>query len=260
LGVVIAAQHATTKGATVLRVLILGGTGEARRLAERLSDLPQLQVVSSLAGRVARPLLPPGEVRIGGFGGVAGLAEWLRVHEISAVVDATHPFAVQMSDSAVVACARVGVPLRGLRRLGWQAQDGDVWHRVPSLVVAAEVLPRLGRRVFLTTGRKELAPFAGLDELWFLIRTVDAPEPPLPARCEVLLARGPFAVSDEVSLMRQHQIDVLVTKDSGGEATAAKLVAARELGIPVVMVDRPGAPGVASVASIDDVIAWLLGL
>jgi precorrin-6A/cobalt-precorrin-6A reductase len=244
----------------MLRVLILGGTGEARRLAERLSATARLQVVSSLAGRVAHPLLPAGEVRIGGFGGVAGLAEWLRVREISAVVDATHPFAAQMSESALVACAEVGVPLLALRRPGWRAIHGDDWHRVPSLVAAAEVLPSLGRRVFLTTGRNELAPFARLDGLWFLIRSVDAPEPPLPVRCEIVLARGPFAVPDEGSLMRQHHIDVLVTKDSGGEATAAKLVAARELGIPVVMVDRPPAPAIGSVASVDDAIAWLLAL
>jgi len=242
----------------VLRVLILGGTGEARRLAERLSALPQLQVVSSLAGRVTHPRIPAGEVRIGGFGGVAGLAEWLRVREISAVVDATHPFAARMSESAVVACAEVGVPLLALRRPGWHAREDDDWHRVPSLLAAAQALPSLGRRIFLTTGRNELAPFAGLDALWFLIRSVDAPEPPLPVRHEVVLARGPFAVTDEVSLMRQHQIEVLVTKDSGGEATAAKLVAARELGIPVVMVDRPPASAIASVASVDDAIAWLL--
>jgi precorrin-6A/cobalt-precorrin-6A reductase len=242
----------------VLRVLILGGTGEARRLAERLSALPRLKVLSSLAGRVAHPLLPAGEVRVGGFGGVSGLAEWLRVQEISAVVDATHPFAAQMSESAVVACAQVGVPLLALRRAGWQEQEGDDWHRVPSLVAAAEVLPSLGQRIFLTTGRNELATFAGLDALWFLIRSVDAPEPPLPVRCEIVLARGPFAVVDEISLMRRHQIEVLVSKDSGGEATAAKLVAARELGIPVVMVDRPPAPAIASVAGVDDAIAWLL--
>jgi precorrin-6A/cobalt-precorrin-6A reductase len=240
----------------MIRVLILGGTGEARRLASVLADRPGVDVVTSLAGRVADPLLPPGGVRVGGFGGPAGLAAWLRAERIDAVVDATHPFAAVISGNAVTATRTENVPLLVLRRPGWSAQPGDDWHRVPSIDLAARAVPDLGERVFLTTGRRDLAAFAGLGG-WFLVRSVDPPEPPLPGRVEVLLDRGPFTVEGELALMRRHRIDVLVTKDSGGAMTAAKLVAARELGIPVVLVDRPAAPDAHTVSTVDDALAWL---
>ncbi|MGW6898000.1 cobalt-precorrin-6A reductase [Streptomyces sp. NBC_01718] len=246
-----------------MHVLVLGGTTEARRLAESLAGaLPAgARVTSSLAGRVASPKLPPGEVRVGGFGGVDGLAEWLRTHRVDALIDATHPFAGTISFHAASAAAAAHVPLLALRRPGWVPVDGDRWHPVGSLDEAAAALPTLGRRVFLTTGRMGLAAFAGLDSLWFLMRSVDAPEGPCPARMAVLLDRGPFTLDGERELIRRHRLDVLVTKDSGGDATAPKLAAAREADIPVVVVRRPPVPeGVPVAATPDAAVEWLAGL
>ncbi|MEV6318085.1 cobalt-precorrin-6A reductase [Streptomyces sp. NPDC051776] len=248
----------------IRHVLILGGTTEARRLAEALDGRvaarpqPDLRVTTSLAGRVAKPALPPGQVRIGGFGGAEGLARWLREHRVDALIDATHPFAGTISFHAAVAAAEAHVPLLALRRPGWVPGDGDSWHATGSLSEAAALLPSLGRRVFLTTGRMGLAAFADLDGLWFLVRSVDAPEAPYPAAMEVLLDRGPFTLDGEHELLRRHRIDVLVTKDSGGEATAPKLSAAREAGIPVVVVRRPPVPGGVPVAATPlGALAWL---
>ncbi|MFD4690255.1 cobalt-precorrin-6A reductase [Streptomyces sp. NPDC058463] len=248
-----------------LHVLVLGGTTEARLLAESLvaaDGLPAgARVTSSLAGRVGRPKLPPGEVRIGGFGGADGMAAWLRAHRVDAVIDATHPFAGKISFNAAEAAAAVHVPLLALRRPGWVPSEGDRWHAAGSLAEAAGLLPGLGRRVFLTTGRMGLAAFAGLDELWFLMRSVDAPDAPHPARMETLLDRGPFTLEGERELIRRHRIDVLVTKDSGGEATAPKLAAAREAGIPVVVVRRPPVPeGVPVTGTPGEAVSWLRDL
>jgi precorrin-6A/cobalt-precorrin-6A reductase len=239
-------------------VLILGGTTEARRLAAELADGPALSVTSSLAGRVAEPRLPAGQVRIGGFGGTEGMARWLREHQVDALIDATHPFADTISLHAARAAAAVHVPLLALRRPGWVAGPGDRWHPAASLAEAARLLPALGERIFLTTGRMGLAAFAHLSGQWFLVRSVDAPEPPVPPRMEVILDRGPFTLDGEAGLLRRHRIDVLVTKDSGGRATAAKLTAAREAGIPVVVVRRPPAPeDVAVAADPAEAIGWL---
>ncbi|MFI6099847.1 cobalt-precorrin-6A reductase [Lentzea sp. NPDC051213] len=227
-------------------ILILGGTGEARELARRVP------AISSLAGRVSNPALPVGEVRVGGFGGVDGLAQWLRDNDIHAVVDATHPFARQITANAFEACQRVGVSFLILRRPGFEPQDGWTW--VDSVAEAALSLP--GSRVFLTTGRQDLAEFAGCPQ-WFLARMVEPPEPPMPARIEVLLSRGPFTVDGELELMRSRRIDVLVTKDSGGAMTSAKLEAARQLGIPVVIVRRPPLPPAETVATVDEAVSWL---
>jgi precorrin-6A/cobalt-precorrin-6A reductase len=244
-------------------VLILGGTTEARRLAEALHADPPcrgLRVTTSLAGRVARPAPLPGEVRIGGFGGAEGMARWLREHRVDALVDATHPFAERISFHAATAAVDAHVPLLALRRPGWAQVEGDRWHAVGSLEEAAGVLPALGGRVLLTTGRTGLAAFEGLDDLWFLVRSVDPPEPPYPARTEVLLERGPFTLDGERELLRRHRIDVVVTKDSGGTATAPKLTAARELELAVVMVRRPPVPeGVPLVTTYGDAVAWLSG-
>ncbi|MFF3305120.1 cobalt-precorrin-6A reductase [Streptomyces sp. NPDC002908] len=244
-----------------MHILVLGGTTEARRLAEDLVAVDGMRVTSSLAGRVARPKLPPGEVRVGGFGGADGMAEWLRAHHVDAVIDATHPFAGTISFNAASAAAAVHVPLLALRRPGWVPVEGDRWHVVESLPAAARLLPELGWRVFLTTGRMGLAAFAGLDSLWFLMRSVDAPEAPYPSRMEVLLERGPFSLEGERELIRRHRVDVLVTKDSGGEATAPKLTAAREAGIPVVVVGRPPVPpGVPVAATPEEALDLLRGL
>lgn len=238
-------------------VLLLGGTGEARALAATLAGQPELRVISSLAGRVSDPRLPEGEVRVGGFGGPGRLAAWLREHGVRAVVDATHPFAERITASAVQATATAGVPLLVLRRPGWRQEAGDDWHWVSSLTEAAASLPVLGRRVFLTSGRQGLPVFAGLDELWFLIRTVDPPDPPLPRHFHLLLDRGPYTPDAELALMRGHGVDVLVTKDSGGTMTVAKLAAARELGVPVVVVRRPPLPAVPAAGTVEAALAWL---
>ncbi|WP_436774498.1 cobalt-precorrin-6A reductase [Yinghuangia sp. YIM S09857] len=240
-------------------VLILGGTSDARQLAARLAADPPggARVVSSLAGRTKAPVLPQGETRVGGFGGAAGLAAWLREHGAAAVVDATHPFAARISANAVAACAEAGVPLLRLQRPGWTERDGDDWRRVGSAAEAADLLPSVGRRVFLTTGRMETAPYAGLDDLWFLLRSVEPPEDAAPRNLELLLARGPFTVANEIALMRGHAVDVMVTKDSGGGQTAAKLDAARELRLPVVVITRPAVPAEVCVASAAEAERWL---
>jgi precorrin-6A/cobalt-precorrin-6A reductase len=224
-------------------VLVLGGTSEGRALAEALAGA--CTVISSLAGRTRSPLRPPGEVRIGGFGGVDGLVAFLRERRIDALVDATHPFAGRISSNAATAATITGVPLLILRRPGWLEQPGDDWRRVADLPEAAARLPALGERIFLTTGRQGIAAFADLDACWFLARSVEPPTPPMPDRLDVLLDRGPFTVESELRLLREHRIDVLVSKDSGGPD--AKLAAARVLGLPVVLVNRPALPAAGTV-------------
>ncbi|MFD3871722.1 cobalt-precorrin-6A reductase [Streptomyces sp. NPDC058623] len=239
-------------------VLLLGGTTEARRLAQALAGRDAYRVTTSLAGRVAAPVLPPGEVRVGGFGGPAGLAEWIAAHGVTHLVDATHPFAERMSFNAAAAAQSSGVPLLALRRPGWTPEPGDDWTFTDSLAEAAAALPSLGRRAFLTTGRTGLHAFAGLTDTWFLVRSVDPPAGAVPPRLEVLLARGPFGLDAERELLARHRIDVLVTKDSGGSATAPKLTAAREAGLPVLVVRRPPVPaGVAETGSPEAVLRWL---
>jgi len=274
-----------------VKVLLLGGTGEARRLAEVLVGEPGISVVSSLAGRTAEARLPEGSVRQGGFGGVVGLVDWLTDNKIDAVVDATHPFAATMTEHAVEAARVAGVDLLVLRRAGWREQAGDRWTWVDSAEEAARALPELGSRAFLTIGRQGLGAFAAASArsageasagganageasaggasaggasaggvssgVWMLARCVDPPEP-VPTWCELLLDRGPYGVQAELELLRDRGIDVLVTKDSGGPMTAAKLEAARELGIPVVVIRRPALPpGVAVVETVDQVVSWL---
>lgn len=238
-------------------ILILGGTAEARALAGEL-DARGVRVISSLAGRVSAPRLPAGEVRIGGFGGPGALAHWLVEHGISAVVDATHPFAQRISASAVRAGADAKVPLLRLERPGWQAGPDDRWHWVGDLPqAAARVIELDPARVLLTTGRQGLEAFADDDARWFLIRCVDPPAPPLPADHEVILDRGPYMLEGELSLIETHRIDVLVTKDSGGALTQAKLAAARLRGLPVVIVARPPRPHVTCVSTVTQAAAWV---
>ena len=237
-----------------MRVLLLGGTGEARALAARLH--PEVEVISSLAGRVPDPALPVGQVRVGGFGGVDGLARYLCEHAIGAVVDATHPFAATITANAARAAALAGLPHLVLARPAWPHGDAIV---VPSDTAAAQTVAHNGyRRVFLTTGRSGTAAFREVDA-WFLIRAVTTPEPELlPARHRLLLSRGPYDPDGEWKLLRENAIDALVTKNSGGSMTEAKLAAAHDLGIPIVMVDRPALPdGVHVVPTVDAAIAWL---
>lgn len=242
-------------------VLVLGGTTEGRAAAAALAARPGVRVVSSLAGAVRAPLLPEGEVRVGGFGGPAGLAAYLRDEGVTGVLDATHPFAAGITANAATACAAAGVGLVVLRRPGWTAGPGDRWHRVSSVAEAAAMLPGLlpgpDGRVLLTTGRGGLDRFAGVDAA-FWIRAVDPPDPPLPARHRLLLQRGPFDPVGERALFDRVRPHVLVTKDSGGDATAPKLAVARERGVPVVVVDRPPLPdGVARAGSVDAAVLAL---
>jgi precorrin-6A/cobalt-precorrin-6A reductase len=239
-----------------MTVLVLGGTAEARELAEALAQQePGLRVVSSLAGAVARPRLPAGEVRVGGFGGPEGLAAWLQEHEVAAVVDATHPFAEKISASAVQACERTGVPLLRLERAGWRPRAGDRWRWVADIDEASRTFEHEAR-VLLTTGRQGLAAFAHRDDAWFLIRCVDPPQAPLPPQHELLLGRGPYTLEGELALIDGHRIDVVVTKDSGGTHTQAKLDAARERGLPVVIVRRPPRADVTTLTSVDGALRW----
>ncbi|QVQ50546.1 cobalt-precorrin-6A reductase [Spiractinospora alimapuensis] len=239
------------------RVLVLGGTTEARRLSDLLTADPLVEVVTSLAGRTHDPRRPHGEVRVGGFGGVEGLTTWLRDNAITALVDATHPFAAQISRAAAEAGERGGVPVLALRRPGWSPVPGDAWHWVDSLEEAARALLGFGERVFLTVGRQSMAPFAAVPDRWFLARCVHAPEPPTPPRMELLIDRGPFTLDGERDLLARHQVDVVVTKDSGGEAAAPKLAAARELGVPVLIARRPPAPDVATTATPEGAADWI---
>jgi precorrin-6A/cobalt-precorrin-6A reductase len=239
-----------------VRILILGGTGEARALAAELVAAG-VDVLSSLAGRVREPRLPDGPVRIGGFGGAAGLAAFLTAERITAVVDATHPFAGAISANAAQAATQAGVPLLVLRRPGWETDPS--WAVVPDIrAAAAAVRAWPGESVFLTTGRRDLDVFAADDRHLFLVRTVDPPDGPVPPRMTLVLDRGPYTVEGESALMRAHGVGLLVTKNSGGPMTAAKLRAARDLGVQVLMVQRPPLPpGGVAVATVAEAVRWI---
>jgi precorrin-6A/cobalt-precorrin-6A reductase len=226
-----------------MRVLILGGTTEASELARMLAGDARFAATLSLAGRTRSPLAQPIPCRIGGFGGVDGLAAYLRAHRTDALIDATHPFAAQMSRHAAAAAGRAGTPLCVVLRPEWRKLPGDRWHVVPDMQAAASALGAAPQRVLLTVGQKDLAPFAAAPQHQYLIRSVDQPPPSsLPPGAVVITARGPFAVADERRLMQENAIEALVTKNSGGDATRPKLDAARALDIPVVMVARPALP------------------
>jgi len=239
-------------------VLVLGGTGEARALAAALDAARGVRVISTLAGAIANPRLPAGEVRVGGFGGPDGLAAYIAAEAVDAVVDATHPFAERMSWSAFHACAATGTKLVRLERPPFARDPAVDWREADSLDEAAALLPAAGRRVFLTTGRQGLAAFAPIAGAFFLIRCVEAPDPALlPPDRTVVLDRGPFTLAGELALIDRHALDVLVTKDSGGEMTQAKLGAARERGLPVIVVARPSRPAAQTVQTVDEALAWL---
>jgi precorrin-6A/cobalt-precorrin-6A reductase len=246
------------------RLLILGGTGEAAALAawavERFGA--RVEVVTSLAGRLARETAIAGKVRVGGFGGADGLAAYLRAHHVDAVVDATHPFAARISAHAREACANAAVPRLVLDRPPWRPTPQDRWIEVADMAGAAQALPGLGRRAWLTVGSGEIAAFAGLEGVWFLVRLISMPKEPLPLGLpgrdyEIVLGRGPFTLEGERALMARNRIDVLVSKQSGGPATEAKLVAAREAGLPVVMVRRPRPEPGERVESVSAALDWL---
>lgn len=240
-----------------MRVLLLGGTAEARALAQALH--PRFDIVSSLAGRVPDPALPVGPVRVGGFGGAEGLRRWLLDERVTAVVDATHPFAATMTAHAAQACGELRIPHLVLARPAWDPGGAVV---VASDREAAETIARHGyARVFLTTGRSGVKAFVDSDA-WFLIRAVTEPDSALlPRRHRLVLSRGPYRYDGELALLREHRVDVLVTKNSGGEMTRAKLDAAAALQIPVVMVARPPLPpGVRTVGTAEEAAAWVAAL
>jgi precorrin-6A/cobalt-precorrin-6A reductase len=196
-------------------------------------------------------------MRVGGFGGADGLRAWLLEQRISHVVDATHPFAAQMSRNAVAACAAAGIPLLALERPAWQARAGDVWQRVPDMESAVRALPEAPARVFLAIGRQHLAPFLDLPQHWFLLRLVDASAALPPERGHTVIARGPFTEAGDIALLQQHGITHIVAKNSGGSGAEAKLVAARALGLPVILIDRPAIPPRPTVACFDEVLPWI---
>jgi precorrin-6A/cobalt-precorrin-6A reductase len=242
------------------RLLLLGGTGEAAALARAVIARfgPRLSLTTSLAGRTERPVPVPGDVRIGGFGGADGLAAYLRAHAIDLVVDATHPFADQISAHARLACEAVGVPRLMLQRPPWERHPLDRWIEVADLAGAAAVVGKVGRTAWLTIGASEIGAFADVVDVRFLVRLIHMPRTRLPLRFhEVVLGRGPFTVAEEAHLLQRHAVDVLVCKASGGSATEAKLIAAREVSLPVIMVRRPQAEPGEAVGSVEAALVWL---
>ena len=242
------------------RILILGGTAEARRLADTVAERhgDAVDLITALAGRLGRKPHVAGRMRVGGFGGITGLADYLRNENVDLLVDATHPFASIVSYHAAEAAMRTGVARLVLSRPPWRAETGNDWREVDDLAVAAHLLPSLGTRFFLTTGIGGLVAFGSVAEAWYLVRLMEPPREPLPLpRYESVIGKPPYDHSEERRLMQHHRIDAVVTKNSGGAATQAKLVAARELGLPVVMIRRPDPPGGEQVESVADALTWL---
>jgi precorrin-6A/cobalt-precorrin-6A reductase len=244
----------------LMRILILGGTTEASALAGLVAGKPEFSPVLSMAGRTSDPRPLPIPTRIGGFGGVEGLARYLADEGIEAVVDATHPFAAVMSRHAAEACARAGVPLLALRRPAWEPQAGDRWTEVSSMADAVAALGENPRRVFLTVGRLELPPFAAAPQHAYLVRTIEPIGDALPAPSVVAIReRPPFDERAERALMSREAVEVLVTKNSGAAATYPKIAAARALGLPVIVVARPPKPaGVEEAATAEEAFSWLI--
>jgi precorrin-6A/cobalt-precorrin-6A reductase len=241
-----------------LRVLLLGGTAEARALAARLAQRSDIDAVVSLAGRTSAPLGLDLPTRIGGFGGVEGLTRYLTEARIDRVIDATHPFAARISANACAACAALGLPFAVLARPPWAARDGDRWISVADNARAAAALGLRPRRVFLTIGRLGVGSFRAAPQHHYLIRSIEPPDSrDLPPRCAVMLARGPFALEDEIALMRENGIEVLVTKNSGGPSTYAKIEAARKLGLESIVITPPPQGGVLALGSLEEAMAFL---
>lgn len=237
--------------------LILGGTVEATALCRALADRG-LSGTISFAGRVERPVRQPLPQRVGGFGGVSGLSAYLRENAVTHVIDATHPFAAQMSRNAVAACAEAGVPLVALTRPPWQPQPGDDWTRVPDIAGAVAALDRPRARVMLAVGRMHLPDFAPNPQHAYLLRLVDPPKEALPfPDATVVVDRGPFSEEGDLALMREHGTEIVVSKNAGGTGAVAKIAAARRLGLPVIMIDRPALPARTELHSVEDALDWL---
>jgi precorrin-6A/cobalt-precorrin-6A reductase len=242
----------------MLRVLILGGIGDAVELAIKIANIPGIEVITSLAGRTREPANLPGNVRTGGFGGVRGLTNYLREMQIDILIDATHPFANQISENAAAATQEVGIPRLMVIRPPWEKLEDDDWLEVEDNLAAATALANRAKRVFLTIGRQEIGTFAHLQDIWFLMRMIDPPNtdvivPPGLILCD----RGPFNLENEQEILLKYNIDTIVSKNSGGNATYPKIIAARKLGIKVVMVNRPPVPPGKQVADVDSACKWL---
>ena len=240
-----------------MRALLLGGTGDANTLAEALARA-RIDAIYSYAGRTQIPLLHALSMRTGGFGGAAGLADFIKQGGITHVIDATHPFAAEMSRHAIEACTTTSTPLIALERAPWTRMPGDNWIKVENIGAAVAALPDAPAHIFLAIGRQHIAPFAAKAQHAYLLRFVDAPEGalPLPA-AEVIVSRGPFMLAGDRELMRSRNIDILVARNSGGNGARAKIDAARELGLPVIMIARPALPERPRVESVEGVMAWL---
>ena len=239
------------------RVLLLGGTSEASGIALALAEAA-VSAMFSYAGRTAMPMTQPLPTRVGGFGGVDGLIRYLNTEQITHVIDATHPFAAQMSRHAVLACAKTQTPLIAYERLPWVAEAGDDWRHVPDVEAAVAALPEAAARVFLAIGKQTLAPFAARPQHFYLLRLVDTPKAALPLlKVETLLARGPFTIEGDLALLRAHRITHVVAKNAGGDGARAKLVAARELSVPVILIERPHMPERHIARNVDEVMCWL---
>jgi precorrin-6A/cobalt-precorrin-6A reductase len=241
------------------RILLLGGTTEAGLMAQAISKAG-LSGVYSYAGRTEAPMGQPIHMRVGGFGGVEGLRAYLVAEGISHVIDATHPFAAQMSRNAVQACGAQSVPLIALERAPWVEGAGDRWHRVADIAAAVDALAGPQKRVFLAIGRQHLEPFAAQPQHHYLLRLVDAPTGPLPLpSADVVVARGPFDVTTDAALMQAHGTEIVVAKNAGGKGAVAKIAAARALDLPVVMIERPVLPERPVARTVAEVMAWLAG-
>jgi precorrin-6A/cobalt-precorrin-6A reductase len=240
-----------------MRALILGGTGDANQLAQALVR-EKIDAIYSYAGRTQIPLGHSLPVRIGGFGGVQGLADFIRKERITHVIDATHPFAAEMSRHAIEACAETRIPLVALERAPWMRSSGDNWIEVGDINEAVAALPEQRSRIFLAIGRQQLLPFAAKPQHAYTLRFVDAPEGALPLPgAEVIVSRGPFTLEGDRELMRIRGIELLVARNSGGSGARAKIDAARELALPVIMIARPALPERPRAESVDEVLAWL---
>ncbi len=238
------------------RALILGGTHDANLLAAAVARA-EIAAVYSYGGRTRSPADQPLPTRIGGFGGVGGLVAFIRREGISHVIDATHPFAAEMSRNAVEACAETATPLIALERPPWVRMSGDNWIEVADVSAAAAALPEAPAHVFLAIGRQHIAPFAMKPQHVFTLRFVDPPEAPLPFAADVIVSRGPFTLQSELEMMRMRGITWIVARNSGGDGARAKIDAARKLGLPVVMISRPQLPERLRVESVAEVVQWL---
>ncbi|MCK1650959.1 cobalt-precorrin-6A reductase [Bradyrhizobium sp. 149] len=238
------------------RALILGGTADASLLAAEIARAG-IDAVYSYGGRTRAPADQPLPTRIGGFGGVSGLADYIRRENVTHVIDATHPFAAEMSRNAVVACAETGTPLIALERAPWAKEPGDNWIEIADVSAAVAALPEAAENVFLAIGRQHIAPFATKPQHAYTLRFVDPPDAPLPFAADVIVSRGPFTLEGELEMMRARGITWIVARNSGGDGARAKIDAARRLGLPVVMISRPQLPERLRAESVDEIMQWL---